>query len=37
MVIECDQAISEATAQWLRSLPGILRVNCYTPNEEAAQ
>ena len=37
MVSECDQAISEATAQWLRSLPGILRVNCYTPNEEAAQ
>mgnify|MGYP001087026847 FL=1 len=37
MVIECDQPVSEATAQWLRSLPGILRVNCYTPNEEAAQ
>ena len=34
MVIECDQPVSEATAQWLRSLPGILRVNCYTPNEE---
>ena len=37
MVIECDQPVSEATAQWLISLPGILRVNCYTPNEEAAQ
>ncbi len=35
MVIECDQPVSDATAQWLRSLPGILRVNCYTPNEEA--
>ena len=35
MVIECDQPVSEATAQWLRSLPGILRVNRYTPNEEA--
>lgn len=34
MVIECDQPVSAATAQWLRSLPGILRVNCYTPNEE---
>ncbi len=35
MVIECDQPVSDATAQWLRSLPGILRVNRYTPNEEA--
>lgn len=34
MVIECDQPVSSATAQWLRSLPGILRVNCYTPDEE---
>lgn len=34
MVIECDQPVGEATAQWLRSLPGILRVNCYTPSEE---
>ena len=34
MVIECDQPVSEATAQWLRSLPGILRVNRYTPDEE---
>ena len=34
MVIECDQPVSEATAQWLRSLPGILRVNCYTPDQE---
>lgn len=36
MVIECDQPVSDATAQWLRSLPGILRVDRYTPNEEAA-
>ena len=34
MVIECDQPVSEATAQWLRSLPGILRVNRYTPDQE---
>lgn len=34
MVIECDQPVSGATAQWLRSLPGILRVNRYTPDEE---
>ena len=34
MVIECDQPVSDATAQWLRSLPGILRVNRYTPDEE---
>lgn len=34
MVIECDQPVSEATAQWLRALPGILRVTCYVPEEE---
>ena len=37
MVIECDQAISEATAQWLRSLPGILLFIFYTPNEVSEQ
>ena len=34
MVIECDQPISDMTAQWLRALPGILRVTCYTPDRE---
>ncbi len=37
MVIECDQPVSDATCQWLRALPGILRVTCYTPCEEAVQ
>lgn len=31
MVIECDQPIPQATAETIRALPGILRVNCYTP------
>ena len=34
MVIECDQPISDMPAQWLRALPGILRVPCYTPDRE---
>lgn len=35
MVIECDQPVSDMTAQWLRALPGILRVTRYTPDQEA--
>ena len=31
MVIECDQPIPQATADAIRALPGILRVNRYTP------
>ena len=31
MVIECDQPIPQPTADAIRALPGILRVNCYTP------
>lgn len=34
MVIECDQPVSDMTAQWLRALPGILRVTRYTPDQE---
>lgn len=34
MVIECDQPVSDMTAQWLRALPGILRVTRYTPDRE---
>ena len=34
MVIECDQPVSAATIQWLRALPGILRVTCCTPDQE---
>lgn len=33
MVIECDQAIEPRVAQEIRTLPGILRVNCFTPEE----
>lgn len=33
MVIECDQPIERSVAQQVRTLPGILRVNCYTPEE----
>ena len=36
MVIECDQPISQDTAQQIRALPGIMRVTCYTPDEEGA-
>ena len=36
MVIECDQPVSDMTAQWLRALPGILRVTRYTPDQEVA-
>ena len=31
MVLECDQPIPESVAQEVRTLPGILRVNRYTP------
>lgn len=34
MVIECDQPVSDMTAQWLRALPGILRVDRCTPDRE---
>ena len=34
MVIECDQPIFEEAVQEIRSLPGILRVNRYTPEQE---
>ena len=34
MVIECDQPIPQSTADTIRALPGILRVNCYTPEQE---
>ncbi|MGE4276225.1 MAG: L-serine ammonia-lyase, iron-sulfur-dependent subunit beta [Lawsonibacter sp.] len=37
MVIECDQPIPEETAQEVRSLSGILRVNRYTPEQEVPQ
>lgn len=37
MVIECDQPIPEKTAQEVRSLPGVLRVNRYTPEQEELQ
>ncbi len=37
MVIECDQPIPQETAQEIRSLPGILRVTCYTLEQEAAR
>lgn len=33
MVLECDQPIETGVAQQIRELPGILRVNCYTPEE----
>lgn len=36
MVIECDQPISQDTAQQIWALPGIMRVTCYTPDEEGA-
>lgn len=36
MVIECDQPIPALVAQEIRVLPGILRVNCYTPEEQEA-
>ena len=36
MVIECDQPIPEEVAHEVRDLPGILRVTCYTPEQEAA-
>ena len=36
MVIECDQPIPEEVAQEVRALPGILRVTCYTPDQEVA-
>ena len=34
MVIECDQPIFEKAAEEIRSLPGILRVTRYTPEED---
>lgn len=34
MVIECDQPIFEEAVQEIRALPGILRVNLYTPQQE---
>lgn len=34
MVIECDQPIPDIAAQEIRRLPGILRVNRYTPEQE---
>jgi len=34
MVIECDHPISEEIAQEIRALPGILRVNRYSPEQE---
>jgi len=34
MVLECDQPIPEETAEEVRALPGILRVNRYTPEYE---
>jgi len=34
MVIECDQPIFERAAEEIRSLPGILRVTRYTPEED---
>ena len=34
MVIECDQPIFDAAAEEIRALPGILRVNLYTPQQE---
>lgn len=37
MVIECDQPIPEKTAQEVRALPGILRVNRFTPEQEELQ
>lgn len=37
MVIECDQPIPEMTAQEVRSLPGVLRVNRFTPEQEESQ
>ena len=36
MVIECDQPIPEEVAHEVRDLPGILRVTCYTPDQEVA-
>ena len=36
MVIECDQPIPDEVAQEVRDLPGILRVTCYTPDQEVA-
>lgn len=35
MILECDQSIQEDVAQEIRSLPGILRVNRYIPEQEA--
>ncbi len=34
MVIECDQPIPQQTAEKIGAMPGILRVNCYTPEQE---
>lgn len=34
MVIECDQPIFEQAVEEIRTLSGILRVTCYTPEEE---
>lgn len=36
MVIECDQEVPGSTVEALRALPGILRVNSYTPEKEGA-
>lgn len=36
MVIECDQPIPADAAQEIRTLPGILRVNRYVPEEQEA-
>lgn len=36
MVIECDQEVPGSTVAALRALPGILRVNSYTPEKEGA-
>ena len=37
MVIECDQPIPDEAAREVRGLPGILRVNRYTPEQEGAR
>ena len=35
MVIQCDQPIPPEAGTEIRALPGILRVSCYTPEQEA--
>lgn len=34
MVIECDQPVPDEAIRQVRAIPGILRVTCYTPEEE---